>query len=185
MSFIVVLSGPSGVGKDSIIEKIIKKNKNFFMPVTMTSRLKRNNEVEGKDYLFVSEDVFKEKIKKNELVEYSTVYKNFYGLPKSSMEAGELSGKNIILRLDVKGALNLVKQFSNAVSIFITPEDIDQLIKQLNARNQEEESEIDRRIAIANNEINAANLFDHVVMNEKSKLDETVEIILDLILYKK
>ena len=101
------------------------------------------------------------------------------------MNAALSTGKNVLLRLDTQGTLNLVKQYSNTVSIFISPENIDQLIEQINNRDQDKKSEIKKRMQIAKEEIAKANLFDHVVLNEKSKLNETVDIILDIIEYKK
>ena len=185
MQLIVILSGPSGVGKDSIIQEIIKKDDNFVIPITMTSRNKRNNEEEAKDYFFVSKSEFQSKINKKELIEFSSTYSDFYGLPKFSMQDALSTGKNVLLRLDTKGTLNLVKQYSNTVSIFISPESIEQLFDQINQRAQDEKTEIEKRMQIAIGEIANANLFDHVVLNEQSKLNETVDIILDLIEYKK
>jgi len=185
LQLIVILSGPSGVGKDSIIQEIVKKDDNFIIPITMTSRSKRNNEEEAKDYFFVSKNAFQSKIDNKELIESSSTYSDFYGLPKFSMNAALSTGKNVLLRLDTQGTLNLVKQYSNTVSIFISPENIDQLIEQINNRDQDKKSEIKKRMQIAKEEIAKANLFDHVVLNEKSKLNETVDIILDIIEYKK
>ena len=107
MQLIVILSGPSGVGKDSIIQEIIKKDDNFVIPITMTSRKKRNNEAEAKDYFFVSRSDFQSKINKKELIEFSSTYSDFYGLPKFSMQDALSTGKNVLLRLDTKGTFNL------------------------------------------------------------------------------
>jgi len=185
MQKIIVLSGPSGVGKDSIIQTILKQDSDFVIPVTMTSRPQRDNENDGEDYFFVSKDEFELSINNNKLIEYSSVYEHYYGIPKSSMKNALATGKNILVRLDVKGSITLMKQYSNSVSIFITPEDINQLIEQITFRSQDNQDEIERRMNIAIQEIAQANLFDHVVLNEKEQLEETVKIILDIIEYKK
>ena len=185
MQKIIVLSGPSGVGKDAVIETIINKNDDFTVPITMTSRPKRKNEKNGHDYFFVSNEEFESSIKKDDLIEYSTVYEYYYGLPKSSMLEAIATGKNILVRLDVKGSINIMKQYSNSVSIFVSPENMDQLFQRISSRNQENQLEISRRMDIAIQEIAQANLFDHVVLNEDAQLDATAEIIIDLIKYNK
>jgi len=185
MQKIIVLSGPSGVGKDAVIQTIIDKNDDFVVPITMTSRPKRENEKNGHDYYFVSNEEFELSIKKDDLVEYSTVYEYYYGLPKSSMLEALATGKNILVRLDVQGAINLMKQYSSSVSIFVSPENMEQLFQRINSRNQENQKEIHRRMDIAIQEISQANLFDHVVLNEDGQLDATAEIIMDLIKYNK
>jgi len=182
---IIVLSGPSGVGKDAVIQTIIDKNGDFSVPVTMTSRPKRENEKNGEDYYFVSNKEFESLISNKELIEYSSVYEYYYGLPKKSMLEALATGKNILVRLDVKGSINIMKQYSNSVSIFISPENMNQLFQRINARNQENQEEINRRMNIAIQEMAQANLFDHVVLNEDEQLDTTAEIIMDLIRYSK
>ncbi|MBI51896.1 MAG: guanylate kinase [Chloroflexi bacterium] len=185
MQKIIVLSGPSGVGKDAIIDNIMEKHGDFVVPITMTSRPKRENEQNGNDYYFVSNKEFELSIKQEDLVEYSTVYEHYYGLPKSSMIDALSTGKNILVRLDVKGAISIMKQYSNSVSIFVSPENMEQLYQRINSRNQEDQKEINRRMNIAIQEIAQANLFDHVVLNEDDQLDASTEIIMDLIKYNK
>ena len=185
MQKIIVLSGPSGVGKDAVIQAIIDKNGDFSVPVTMTSRPKRENEKNGQDYYFVSNKEFELSISNNDLIEYSSVYEYYYGLPKKSMLEALATGNNILVRLDVKGSINIMQQYSNSVSIFISPENMDQLSQRIHSRNQENQEEINRRMNIAIQEMAQANLFDHVVLNEDEQLNATAEIIMDLIRYSK
>jgi guanylate kinase len=166
---LVILSGPSGAGKSTIARYLIDKNEyNLAFSVSACSRKKRENEVEGKDYYFMSVDSFKSKIEENEFLEWEEVYPSlYYGTLKSEVEKLRSLGKHVVFDVDVMGGINIKRSYKNdALSIFIKPPSVETLEERLVKRNTESPENIARRVRKAKMELAYANKFDHQVANE-------------------
>lgn len=170
---LIVISGPSGCGKDSICNKILKKRKNIQMSISMTTREKRDYEKDGKDYYFVSEDVFKEAIEKDELLEYAIVHeKDYYGTPKKNLFDILDQGIDVILVIDIQGALQIKEKYAKAIFIFILPPSMRELKKRLIKRGSETKESLFRRFKSIYKEINEISQYNYVVVNDD--LDDAV-----------
>jgi guanylate kinase len=178
---LVVISGPSGVGKDTVIQRMKERNLPFHFVVTAATRDARPNEVHGVDYFFVSHDEFAEMIEKGELLEYAIVYNDYKGIPKAQVREALDSGKDVIMRLDVQGAATIKELSPDALLIFLTTQDEDELIRRLKLRKTETPEGMNLRIATARQELKRINQFDYVVLNREYRLDETVDMILAII----
>lgn len=178
---LVVISGPSGVGKDSVIQRMKERNLPFHFVVTATTRPARPSEVHGVDYYFVSHDEFAQLIEQDELLEYAYVYSDYKGIPKQQVRQALSSNKDVMMRLDVQGAATIRKISPEAVLIFLTTRDEDELVRRLKDRRTETAEELNLRIAMARQELRRLGEFDYVVVNREFELDETVEDILAII----
>ncbi len=178
---LIVISGTSGAGKDSVIKALQKRGLPIHFVVTATSRPKRPNEVEGVDYLFVSRARFEEMIAKDELIEHATVYGEYKGVPRQQVMDALASGKDVILRVDVQGALTLRQHFPQAVLIFLSAEDLQEVAQRLQNRSTEEEEELRRRLDTAQWEMEHICEFDYWVVNRRDQLEETVDILIAII----
>jgi guanylate kinase len=178
---LIVISGPSGVGKDTVIQHMKDRSLHFHFVVTATTRPARENEVHGKDYFFVSHDEFARMIEADELLEFAHVYNDYKGIPKFQVREALESNLDVIMRLDVQGAATIRKLYPQALLIFLTTEDEDALINRLKNRQTETHDEISMRIAMARREFNSLGDFDYVLVNRENQLDETVDIILAII----
>ena len=175
---LIVVSGPSGVGKDTVLHIMEKRGEYpFHFVVTATTRPIREGEVDGVDYFFVSHDDFAEMIENDELFEYAIVYNDYKGNSKKQVRDALASGKDVIMRLDVQGAATVKKIVPEAVLIFLTTEDEEELVSRLKARKTETAEGLKLRIATARQELKRAKEFDYVVINKDDKLDEAVDII--------
>ena len=174
---LIVISGPSGVGKDSVIQLMKKRELPIHFVVTATTRPPRANEVNGEDYFFLSKDEFAEMIDKGELLEYAIVYQDFKGIPKEQVRQALASGKDVVMRVDVQGAATIRNLCSDALLIFLTTTDEDELIRRLKARKTEDPKSLKLRIATARQELKRLNIFDYVVVNQEDRLEETVDTI--------
>ena len=172
---LIVISGPSGVGKDSVLQRMIERGLPFHFVVTATTRPKRENEVHGKDYLFVSKDEFARMIEQNELIEYAIVYGDYKGIPKSQVREALASGKDVIMRIDVQGAERVHELAPDALLIFITCEGEDELERRLRERKTETDDSLSLRIATARKELQRIKAFDYVIVNQDFHLDDTVD----------
>lgn len=170
---LVVISGPSGVGKDMTIKRMQELGYPFHFVVTATTRPQRPGEVNGVDYFFVSTGQFAEMIEEDELLEYAVVYGDYKGIPKQQVREALASGKDVIMRIDVQGAETIRRLVSEAVLIFISAESEDALVRRLLQRKTEPEDQLKMRIATARKELKRLDMFDYVVINEEDKLDET------------
>jgi guanylate kinase len=174
---LIVISGPSGVGKDTIMQRMQERGMPFHFVVTATTRPKRENEVHGVDYFFVSKDEFARKIEENELIEYAIVYSDYKGIPKQQVREALASGKDVVMRLDVQGAETVRRLAPEALLIFITTESEEELVGRLKARKTETSDELALRIATARKELQRVEAFDYVIINHDYKLDETVDTV--------
>jgi len=179
---LIVISGPSGVGKDSVVKRMRERGLPFHFVITTTSRPKRPHEVEGVDYFFVSEEEFLRMIEQNELLEHANVYGQLKGIPKQQVRQALESGKDVVMRLDVQGARTIRELAKEALLIFLTTQDEDELIRRLKARKTDSPEALDLRLATAREEMLVVEeLFDYCVVNADSKLDVAVDTILDII----
>ncbi len=182
---LVVISGPSGVGKDATLQRMKERNLSFHFVVTATTRPKRPGEVDGVDYHFVSMGEFADMIEKGELLEYAVVYGDYKGIPKKHVREALASGKDVILRIDVQGAATIRKLIPNAVTIFLTAESEEELIQRLQRRKTESPDALKMRIATARQEMKRIREFKYVVVNREGHLDETVDKVVSIIVAEK
>lgn len=171
---LVVLSGTSAAGKDSLLQRMKEQGFPFHFVVTTTTRPRRPGEVDGVDYNFVSRERFQEMIEGGELLEHALVYGDYKGIPRRQVEEALQSGKDVILRIDVQGAATIRRLAPEAVLIFLTASSEEELIQRLRARKTEDPDELARRIATAREELKRADEFDYVVVNRDDCLDEAV-----------
>jgi guanylate kinase len=174
---LIVISGPSGVGKDSVLEEMKARGLPFHFVITATTRKPRADEVDGVDYFFLSQDEFAKMIDEGELLEYAVVYKDYKGIPKSQVRKALASRKNVIMRVDVQGAETVRELVKDALLIFLTPQDEDELINRLKKRNTETKESLKLRIATTRQEYKKIDLFDYIVINKDDHLDEAVDAI--------
>ena len=174
---LIVISGPSGVGKDSVVTRMTERKLPFHFVVTATTRPPRENEVDGVDYFYFTKDQFAEMIERDEMLEYAFVYNDFKGIPKSQVREALASGKDVVMRLDVQGASTIKGLCPEALLIFLITENEAELEERLKRRETEKPEELNLRIATARQELKRVNEFDYVVENRDSKLDEAVDTI--------
>ena len=178
---LIVLSGPSGAGKDTVLERMKECHLPFHFVVTATTREMRPNEVNGKDYFFVSFDEFARMIEADELLEYAIVYNDYKGIPKQQVRDALASGMDVVMRIDVQGAATIRKIVPEALLIFLTTESEAALVQRLQARKTETHEGLKLRIATARQELKRAVEFDYVVVNSDAHLDEAVDVIHSII----
>ncbi len=174
---LIVISGPSGVGKDSVVYEMKDRGLPFHFVVTATTRSSRTGEVHGVDYYFYSKEEFAEMIENDGLLEYAFVYNDYKGIPKFQVREALASGQDVVMRLDVQGAATIRELCPEALLIFLTTDTEDELVKRLEARKTESTAELKLRIATARKELNRVTEFDYVVVNRDDQLAETVDII--------
>jgi len=174
---LVVISGPSGVGKDSVVQRLKERSFPVHFVVTATTRPRRPNEVNGKDYFFVSKQEFARMIEQGELIEYAFVYNDYKGIPKQQVREALDSGQDVVMRVDVQGAATVRKLAPEAVLIFLTTESEESLVKRLEARQTEKPGELSLRIATARQELKRVDEFDYVIVNADGRLDDTVDTV--------
>ncbi len=178
---LVVISGPSGVGKDSLVEWMKTRGAQFHFVVTATSRPPRPSEVHGVDYLFVSQEVFEAMIEADELLEYAVVYGQYKGIPKEQVREALASGQDVVMRLDVQGAATIRRLIPEAILIFLSASSEGELVERLRKRRTESDSQLQRRIETARQEMGHITDFDYVVINRECELDRAVDQVLNII----
>lgn len=178
---LIVISGPSGVGKDTVIQRMKARELPFHFVVTATTRPKRPEEVDGVDYHFVSHDEFAEMIENDELLEYAIVYNDYKGIPKEQVRQALASGKDVVMRIDVQGAETIRELCPDALLIFLSTRTEEELVRRLEARKTESKEGLKLRIATARQELKRVDMFDYYVINKDQRLDDTVENILAII----
>ncbi|HSH02203.1 MAG TPA: guanylate kinase [Anaerolineae bacterium] len=177
----LVISGPSGVGKDTVARILLEQRNNLHFVVTATTRPPREGEVDGVDYIFVTNDEFARMIDENELLEYAYVYNDYKGIPKQQIRDALASNKDVIMRLDVQGAATMRKLVPGSVSIFLMAESEDALVRRLQERKSETSEGLKLRIATARQEVKRLSEFDYCVINPEGNREVAVAQILAII----
>jgi guanylate kinase len=173
---LIVLSGPSGAGKDAVLARMRELRKPYYFTVTATTRSRRPTERNGVDYIFLSEDAFRRMIDGGELLEWAKVYNNYYGVPKAQVADALATGHDVFIKVDVQGAATIKRIAPEALFIFLWA-DKDELARRLQDRMTESQDTLALRLKTAEAELQAASSFDYVVMNHRDRLDEAVEEI--------
>lgn len=163
---LVLFSGPSGVGKDTVLEIVLDKDKSLQRSISLTTRDIRENEVDGKDYYFITKDKFNNMIENGEVLEFAQYGKNFYGTPKAPVDKWLSEGKTVILKIEVQGAQQIKKIYPDAVGIFVLPPSMTELENRLRSRGTENEEDILKRLEIAENEVAMSKDYDYTVIND-------------------
>lgn len=178
--FLLVLSGPSGSGKDTVINEVIKRDAETVVSVSMTTRKPRPGEVDGVNYFFVTKEQFEENIRNGEMLEYAKYGDNYYGTPKSPIRKWtEEEEKTVILNIEVQGAALIRQQWPEVRTMFLMPPSVQTLRARLSGRNTESEAEIEKRIAIAKEEIAKSYDYDYIIVN--NRLEDAVDNVLEVI----
>lgn len=164
---LIIISAPSGTGKSTLCRKLISDFPNACYSVSVTTRAPRRGEVQGKDYFFVSKNEFKQKIKRGELAEWALVHGHYYGTPKNFLEKNLVKGKNIILDIDVRGAMKLKKRYPQAVFIFLAPPSFSELERRIKGRRRNSEATIKKRLTNARWEMGRIGSYDYLVINDR------------------
>jgi len=174
---LIVISGPSGAGKDSVLQRMKESGLPFHFVVTATTRPPREGEVHGRDYLFVSEEEFLHMVEAGELLEHALVYGQYKGIPKQQVRAALASGKEVVMRLDVQGAETIRQLAPEALLIFVTAESEEELIHRLAIRKTENEEEFRLRVATAREEFQRIEAFDYLIINRDECLGKTMDTL--------
>ena len=174
---LVVISGPSGIGKDAVVGLLRKTNPDTHFVITMNSRPPRPDEVDGRDYFFVSRETFETMIEAGELLEHARVYSDYKGIPKSQVREALASGKDVIMRLDVQGAMTIHRICPDAILIFLTASSREEWVNRLLERRSETPEELEIRFTTAEQEYAMIDQFDYLVVNSEHHLDKTIEDI--------
>jgi guanylate kinase len=179
---LIIISGPSGVGKDTIARRLIKRRPDdFYFVVTATTREPREGEVHGHDYLFVSNDEFAQMIEEDELLEYAVVYNQYKGIPKHHVRNALSSGKNVIMRLDVQGTATVREQIPSAITVFLRTPTEEDLVRRLRNRETDPAEGVNLRIAEAMQEMKRMQDFEYCVVNAENEQETAVDRILSII----
>ena len=170
----IVLSGPSGVGKDAVLSRMRELVKPYRIAVTATTRRQRPTERDGVDYIFVTDDAFNRMVDRSELLEWAEVYGNQYGVPKVQVTSALEQGFDVILKIDVQGAATVRRLVPDAIFVFLAPPDMGELVLRLERRMTESSEALKLRLATAEIEMEERGKFDFIVVNHHGRLDDTV-----------
>ena len=176
---LILFSGPSGVGKDTVLSVVLDKEKSLQKSISLTTRNMRENEIDGEDYYFISISEFERMINSGEVLEFAKYGKNLYGTPKAPVDKWLSEGKTVILKIEVQGAQKIKEMYPESVAIFLMPPSMAELENRLRSRGTESEEDIRRRIQIANDEIKKSAEYDYVVFNDD--LDSASDNVLAII----
>lgn len=171
---LVVISGPSGVGKDAVLARMKELKRPYHFVVTATTRPKRPREVEGVDYHFVSTAEFQQMLEREEFMEWANVYGNLYGVPKEQVRQALASGRDVLVKPDVQGAATIKQLVPEAVFIFLAPPSLEDLARRLRQRKTESPAQLELRLRTARREMACLFMFDYLVLNKDGQLDDTV-----------
>ncbi|MBT9163788.1 MAG: Guanylate kinase [Chloroflexi bacterium] len=174
---LIVVSGPSGVGKDALLCQMKDLGYPYFFAVTATTRPQRPGETDGVDYHFITEAKFTDMIEKGELLEWANVYGNLYGIPKKPVEQALVEGKDVIVRIDVQGAATIKRIAPHASLIFVSPPSMEELQRRLRERKTESPADLELRLKIAQREMETLPSFDYVVVSQKDGMDVAISQI--------
>ena len=178
---LIVISGPAGVGKDSLIQRMQERNHPFHFVVTATDRSPRPGEVHGVDYFFLTSEEFLRLEREGELLEHATVYGQHKGIPKQQVREALASGKDVVMRIDVQGAATIHRLVPEAVLIFLTASSEEELEQRLLTRGGDSPEQIQKRITTAHGEMGRLPEFDYVVVNRDGELDQAVDDVIAII----
>ena len=178
---LILFSGPSGVGKDTLLDILIRKNPDFQKSVSITTRERRDGETDGVDYYFITPDDFEAMLDCGEVLEFAKYGKNLYGTPKKPVDKWLSEGKTVILKIEVQGAAKIKKMYPDAIAIFIMPPSMEVLETRLRQRGTENEEDLVRRLTIARDEIEKSRDYDYVVVNDslEAAADEVLKILFE------
>ena len=177
---LLVISGPSGVGKDSVIQHLKENIINCHFTITATTRDRRPGEIDGKDYIFLDKASFSEKISLDQFLEYAEVYGNWYGIPTKQVTDALSNGNDVIIKADVQGASTIKKKVKGSILIFLKPPSTLDLEKRLRKRHTEDDVQLRLRLATAKEELSKIDLFDYVVINDTvAEASEQIRHIID------
>jgi guanylate kinase len=177
---LLVVSGPSGAGKGSISKRIVEEVDDLIYSISMTTRAPRSDEIDGKNYYFVSHEEFEQTIAQNGFLEYAKVYGEYYGTPRAQVMQNLEEGKDVVLEIDIQGAMNIRKSYPKGVLIFILPPSMAELRKRITGRGSETKSDIELRLGEALKEIAYIDKYDYCVVN--GDLDEAVSRVKAIII---
>lgn len=180
---LIVISGPSGAGKGTLCKALLEKNKDLNISVSMTTRQPRKGEVDGVNYYFVDKATFLDMIDKDGFLEYACVFDNYYGTPRKYVEDMLSSGKDVILEIDIQGALKVKEKFSEGIFIFILPPSMEELKNRIKKRGSETEESLIKRFKTAYKEINYVSKYNYVVINDE--VDKAVKKLESIIIAEK
>jgi guanylate kinase len=173
----IVLSGPSGVGKDTVLKELQKRNLSLHFVVTVNSRPPRPEEQDGVDYFFITRERFEQMIARGELLEYARVYQDYKGVPKEQVRKALATGKDVILRLDVQGAKRIKTLNPDAILIFLAPTNEKEWLERLRKRKADTPADRKVRIRKVKEELESLPIFDYVVLNADGRLREAVDMV--------
>ncbi len=163
---LIVVSGPSGTGKGTVCDVLLKETKNLAYSISATTRQPRAGEVDGKNYYFLTKDAFEEKIRENAFLEYANVYGNYYGTPLGHIEDRRNRGEDILLEIDTQGALNIMERCPDGVFIFLIPPSLQELERRIRGRGTESQDSLEKRLSSAEQEIRIGKKYQYVVVND-------------------
>jgi guanylate kinase len=177
----VVISGPSGVGKDTVVDRMQERGLPFHFVVTATTRARRSTEVEGVDYVFLSQADFKGMLEAGEFIEHALVYGEHKGIPRQQVQHALESGIDVVLRVDVQGAKTLRGLYPEALLIYLATSSEDELVDRLKRRRTESPEKLQLRLEAAREEFGYLHLFDYAVINAEGQVEQAVDTILAII----
>lgn len=162
---LIVLSGPSGCGKGTVLKELISKNSNVFLSISATTRNPRDGEIDGKNYYFISKDEFEKQIQNDGMLEYAKYCENFYGTPKAPVLKRLENGQNVILEIEVQGAMKIKEKQKDAILVFLMPPSMEELERRLVDRKTDDIKTITKRLNIAKEEISNKDKYDYIIIN--------------------
>ncbi len=177
---LIVISGFSGAGKGTLMKKLVREYDNYALSISATTRAPRTGEEDGREYFFLTKEAFEQKIAENGLIEYACYCDNYYGTPRDYVEKQLAAGRDVILEIEIQGALKIRKQFPTALLLFVMPPDAEELKRRLTGRGTETEEAVNKRMARAVEEADGIEEYDYIVVNDdlESCAKELHEIIL-------
>ena len=178
---LIVISGPSAVGKDAVVQRLLQDSDSFAFVVTVNTRLPRPGEQPGVDYHFVTKEQFQRMVTDGEMLEYAQVYDDYKGVPRAGVRMALATGKDVLLRLDVQGAASIRQLCPEALLIFLVPESESVLLERMLSRQAGKSESPELRLATVQREMQRVDEFDYMVPNRTGQLDQTVEVIRSII----